>query len=216
MKWPRLIIQIVLLVVVVFLGWKLYSSIMEPIKYKKVKDAREQIIIKKMLNIKTLQLEYKNIHGRYTASFDTLKEFYLNGEMPVVLKKGTNDTLTELRALELGLITRDTSYVPIKDTLLKDVENFNIEIIDIVPFTNGKVKFDMKAGMVDRSRFKVPVMEVSCKMEDYLKDIPEQEILQNEIRIIEKENKDRADKKFPGLKLGSMEEPTLDGNWDSL
>jgi hypothetical protein len=189
---------------------------MEPIRYKKVKDAREQVIIKKMLNIKTLQIEYKKIHGRYTASFDTLKDFYLNGEMPVVLKKGTNDTLTELRALELGLITRDTSYVPIKDTLLKDVENFNIEIIDIVPFTNGKVKFDMKAGMVDRSRFKVPVMEVSCKMEDYLKDIPEQEILQNEIRIIEKENKDRADKKFPGLKLGSMEEPTLDGNWDSL
>ncbi len=210
MKWSRLALQVVLLAAVIFLSYKLYSSIMEPINYKKVKDAREKVIIKKLLNIKTLQVEYKKINGRYTASFDTLKDFYLNGKMPVVMKIGTNDTLTEKRALELGLISRDTSYVFIKDTLLKNVENFNINTIDIVPFTNGKVKFEMNAGFVDQSRFKVPVLEVSCLMKDYLADVKQQELLENQLLQMKEDNK------FPGLKLGSMEEPSLDGSWDSL
>jgi len=207
MKAQRLIIQIVLFIGVVFLAYMLYSSIMEPVKYKKVKADREKVIIAKLLNIKELQLEYKIIHNRYSSSFDTLKDFYLHGQMPVVLKKGSNDTLTEEKALELGYISRDTTYVYIKDTLLQDVENFNINTIDIVPFTNGKVKFDINAGNVTRSNFQVAVFEISCLMKDYLSDIEQQELLENELKI------DKEDSKFPGLKLGSMDEPTTDGNW---
>jgi len=207
MKGTKLIIQIVLVIGVIFLGYMLYSSIMEPVKYKKVKTQREKVIINKLLNIKELQVEYKIINNKYTASFDTLKDFYLNGQMAVVLKVGTNDTLTEERALELGLISRDTTYISIKDTLLTDVENFNINTIDIVPFTDGKVKFKMNAGFVDKNNFKVAVFEVSCLMEDYLSDIEQQELLKNQMILI------KEDGKFPGLILGSMEEPSTDGNW---
>lgn len=207
MKATKLIIQTVLVIGAIFLVYKVYSSVMEPVKYKKVKDTREKVIIAKLLNIKELQVEYKVINKRYTNSFDTLKEFYLNGQMPLVLKKGSNDTLTEERALELGLISRDTTFINIKDTLLKEVENFNINTIDIVPFTNGKSKFDINSGLIDRSNFKVPVFEVSCLMKDYLSDIPQQELLENRLKIL------KEDGKFPGLKLGSMDEPTTDGNW---
>ena len=207
MKGTKLIIQIVLVIGVVFLAYMLYSSIMEPVKYEKVKTQREKVIINKLLNIKKLQVEYKIINNKYTASFDTLKDFYLNGQMAVVLKVGTNDTLTEEKALELGLISRDTTYVNIKDTLLTDVENFNINTIEIVPFTNGKVKFKMDAGFVDKNNFKVAVFEVSCLMKDYLSDIEQQELLNNQLILI------TEDGKFPGLVLGSMEEPSTDGNW---
>ena len=182
MKGSRLIIQIVLVVGVVFLAYMLYSSVMEPVKYKKVQTQREKIIISKLLNIKELEIEYKNINNKYTASFDTLKNFYLYGQMPVVLKVGTNDTLTEEKALELNLISRDTTYVNIKDTLLKNVENFNINTIDIVPFTDGKKKFEINAGLVDRSNFKVAVFEVSCLQNDYLSDIEQQDLLKNMVR----------------------------------
>ncbi len=207
MKGLRLIIQIALVIVVIGLAYMLYNSIMEPVRYEQVKKDREEIIKNKLMLIKELQIEYKIINGRYTASFDTLKDFYLNGTMPVVLKEGTNDTLTEEKALELNLIKRDTSYVAIKDTLFQNEENFNIETIDIVPFTNGEVKFMMEAGMVDKANFMVPVFQVTCKMEDYLKDIKEKDLLENEIIIL------TEDDKFPGLRLGSMDEPSTDGNW---
>ncbi len=204
----KLAVQLVLVVIVIFLGYKVYDSIMEPVRYKKAWTDREKIIIDKLNSIKELQIEYKKIYGKYTGSFDTLIYFYENDKMPLVLKNGTvPDTLSEEQALKMGIITRDTTYVPIKDTLLKDVENFNIKNIAIVPFTHGKVKFEMEASTVDRANFKVPVFEVRCYKKDYLAEIKEQDLLKNDLNIM------KEDDKFPGLILGSLTEPSTDGNW---
>jgi len=189
------------------LGYMVYASVMEPVKYQTTIDRRQKVIINKLLNIKELQIEFKNKYGNYAGTFDSLKNFYLYGKMPVVLKVGTNDTLSEERALALKLISRDTSFISVRDTLLKGVKNFNIETIDIVPFTDGKVKFELNSGFVDRGNFKVSVFEVTCLMADYLKDIEQKELLDNQ--LIQMKNAE----KFPGLRLGSMEEPTTDGNW---
>ena len=202
------LIQIGLLALVIFLSIMLYLSIMEPVHYKKATDSREQVIIEKLNHIKELQVQYKVLNGAYTGSFDRLKDFYSNDEMPQVLKSGiVPDSLTEEQALEMGIITRDTSYVPIKDVVLKDVENFDINTIDIVPFTHGEIKFEMDSSMVKKANFEVPVFEVRCFKKDYLAEIKEQELLLNDLKLMEE------DEKFPGLKLGSLTEPSTDGNW---
>jgi len=208
MNIKRVGIQAVLILAVVFLTYQIYNSIMEPVRFKATVTERENVIKKRLGQIKTLQIEYKKINDKYTGSFDTLIDFYNNGIMPLVMKHGTvPDTLTEMEALEMGIITRDTTYIAIKDTLFKDVEGFNINKIKVVPFTHGKVNFSMQAGHVKRANFEIPVFEVRCKMEDYLADIKQQELLVNEIRLMQ------DDEKFPGLILGSMEEPSTDGNW---
>lgn len=207
MNVKRLIIQIVLLIAVVFLSFQIYNSIMEPQRFKDTRAAREEVIKTRLDHIKTLEIEYKKINRNYAGSFDTLEEFYNNGIMPMVLKRGTvPDTLSELQALEMGIITRDTSFIAIKDTLLTNVEGFDINKIKYVPFTQKK-KFILSSGHVIRANFNIPVFEVRCEMKDYLSDIEQQELLINEIKLIQEEEK------FPGLALGSMEEPSTDGNW---
>lgn len=206
MKALRIGIQVLMVAIVITLVYFVYESIMEPVRYQKSTSDRETIIIEKLNKIKSLQSEFKKVHGRYSGNFDSLIWFYNEGKMPVVLKKGSVDTLTDEQALKLKLITRDTTYISIKDTLFKG-ENFKIENIMNVPFTNGKVKFDIKAGKVVKSNFQVPVFEVSCLKTDYLADIKEQELLKNDVIKLKEANK------FPGLKLGSMEEPSEDGNW---
>ncbi len=204
----KFVVNIVLAIVVLFLAYEVYESIMEPVKYRKDTLAREKIIINKLDEIKTLQIEFRKLNGRYTSSFDTLINFYEDGRMPLVLKNGVvPDTLTEEKALQMGIITRDTTYIPIKDTLLKNVENLNIKNLAIVPFTKGKVKFEMQASTVTRANFKVPVFEVKCYKKDYLAGIKEQDLLQNDLKIM------KEDDKFPGLILGSLTEPSTDGNW---
>jgi len=208
MNIKRVGIQVVLLIAILFLTYKIYESIMEPVRFKATVSSREDVIKKRLGEIKTLQIEYKKLNEKYTSSFDTLIDFYNNAIMPVVLKHGTvPDTLTELQALEMGIITRDTSYVGIKDTLFNEVEGFDINRIQYVPFTGSKKKFVMQAGTVKRANFDIPVFEVRCQMKDYLADIKQQELLINEINIMKDEEK------FPGLILGSMEEPSTDGNW---
>ncbi len=208
MNIKRLIINLVLLVAVGVLTYMVYDSIMQPVRFQKVRAQREEVIKKRLGEIKTLQVEYKKIYNRYAGNFDTLIMFYETDSMPLVLKHGTApDTLTEEQALEMHLITRDTSMIAIKDTLFKDMPDFNIENIQYVPFTHKKVKFKMQTGFVTRANFQIPVMQVSCEMKDYLADIKQQDLLQNEINLI------KEDEKFPGLVLGSMDEPTTDGNW---
>jgi hypothetical protein len=207
MNIKRLGIQLVLLIAVIFLTYKVYDSIMEPVRLKNTITEREDVIKSRLGEIKVLQIEFKRKYNHYTASFDTLIDFYKNDSMPMVLKHGTvPDTLTEQQALDMGLITRDTSYIAIKDTLFKGLEGFDIEKIRYVPFAHGK-QFEMQSGYVTRANFQIPVFEVRCYMKDYLSDIEQQELLQNEINIM------KEDEKFPGLVLGSMEEPSTDGNW---
>ena len=204
----KLLIQLVLVVMVFFLGYKVYDSIMEPVRYKKSTSDREKIIIEKLNQIKELEIQYKKLNGKYSGSFDTLIDFYLNDQMPLVYKSGTvPDTLTEEQALNMGLITRDTTFIAIKDTLLKDVEGFDIHKISLVPFTHGKVKFELEVSTVKRANFDVPVFEVRSYKKDYLAEIKEQDLLQNDLLIM------KEDDKFPGLKLGSLTEPSTDGNW---
>ena len=87
------------------------------------------------------------------------------------------------------------------------MEHFNIDELAIVPFTKGKVNFEIKAGPVERANFDVPVFEVKCYKKDYLAEIKAQELLHNDILLL------KEDDKFPGLKLGSLTEPSTDGNW---
>jgi len=204
----KIIIQLALVIIVGFLGYMVYDSIMQPVRYQKATEDRENMVKERLNQIKVLQLEFKKIHNHYTADFDSLIDFYNNAEMPLILKSGVvPDSLSEEQALKMGLITRDTSYVAMKDTLFKDVKDFEIENIMYVPFTHKKVKFEMENGTVERANFQIPVFEVRSYKKDYLAEINEQELLQNDLLLME------ADEKYPGLKLGSMVEPSTDGNW---
>lgn len=204
----KIIIQLALVIIVGFLGYMVYDSIMQPVRYQKATEDRENMVKERLNQIKVLQLEFKKIHNRYTANFDSLIDFYNNAEMPLILKSGVvPDSLSEEQALKMGLITRDTSYVAMKDTLFTDVKDFEIENIMYVPFTHKKVKFEMETGTVERANFQIPVFEVRSYKKDYLAEINEQELLQNDLLLME------ADEKYPGLKLGSMVEPSTDGNW---
>ena len=204
----KIALQLVMVAIVFFLGYKVYESIMEPVEYKNATDVRENVIKAKLGYIKSLEIEYKKIYGNYISDFDTLIDFYHNDSMPIVMKEGSvPDTLTESMALEMGIISRDTTKIAISDTLLKDMTTFKVDDLAIVPFTHGKVRFELESGTVVRANFDVPVFEVKCFKKDYLAEIKAQELLHNDILLL------KEDDKFPGLKLGSLTEPSTDGNW---
>jgi len=202
------IIQIALLVVIIVLVYFVINSIMAPVRFNKEKKIREFKVIERLKEIRTAQLTYKSVYGQYTSSFDTLIDFVNNGKLPIVLKKGTvPDSLTTEKALKLGLITRDTTMIFVKDSLFKDIENFVIENIQYVPFTNKTVKFTMAANKIERSSVMVPVFEAMVHNDVILQGLDRQMIrnLNQKLEDIEK---------YPGLKVGSMIEPSTDGNWE--
>lgn len=129
----KLIIQILLAAVIIFLGYQCYNSIMIPQKFKEIKEQRYDKTIERLKDIRTAQEAYKGSFGRYTGSFDTLIHFIKFDSIKVVRSVGTlsDDQLeagmTEAEAIKQGIILRDT----VKVNALENIFNKDYQIDNI-------------------------------------------------------------------------------------
>jgi hypothetical protein len=208
-------LQIILIAAIVFLGYLVYESIMTPIRFNKLKDIREKAAITRMIDIREAQKAFKEVHLRYTGSFDTLVNFLrtdsfnvikATGMIPESLIDSTQDIKKAREiALKRGIIKRETSKVAVLDSIFG--MEFPIDSLRFVPFTNGE-QYDMKAGdYTTSSGLNVKVLEVTVPYETLLNGLDPQLVvnyIDQRIKIT----------KFPGLKFGSFVEGTLTGNWE--
>jgi len=195
------VIKIVLAVIVVVLAYMIYESIMRPVRFNAATSAREDKVIQRLIDLRTSQMFYKREYNRYTASFDTLLSFLTKGEIPVIkiIPDPNDTTFTKTISDTLG-------YVKVADSLFHSRPTFVIDSLRYIPYTNG-TQFELAAGSIDRGGIKVSVYEIKAPYNTFLKGLDRQ-LVTNLIKS--KEDVDR----YPGLKVGSMEEPSTDGNWE--
>lgn len=198
------IINIVLAIVAVFLTYLVIDSIRQPVVFDNNKKEREVKVVQSLKDIRSTQGLFKENYNRYTANFDSLIEFIRVGELPVVnIVPDPNDTTFT------KTINDTVGYVKVLDSLFKDRPNFNVNELRYVPFSDPKQEFEIQAGYIMRGGMNVPVFEVKTHYKTYLNGLDEQRI-RNEAKQREDLNK------YPGLKVGSMTEPSTDGNWENL
>ncbi len=204
----RNLLQIVLVVVALLLAYFLYESIMGPVRFNEEVSKRETAIIEKLKDIRTMQQAYKNVNGKYSGGFDTLIDFFKNGKLPIIKKIGNvPDTLTEEQALKMKIVSRDTVYVNPYDEIFQGKKNKDfLEKIKIIPYTNNK-EFTIKAAIISKSSINVPVFEVTALYDYYLEGLDKQLVRNLKTKAMDAN-------KFEGLKVGSLEEPSTDGNWE--
>lgn len=196
----RIIIQVVLLLVIIVLAYLVYQSINKPLKFNAEKDKREAAVIQDLKDIRAGQLIYKKMHDQYAKDFDTLLMFLREGEIPIVKKVPDPEDTTFTRTIN------DTiGYIIVSDSLYGRRTSF---VLDSLPWIPGAGKmYELDAGEVEKGGLKVHVFEAKAGYKDILKGMEEQAI----INLI----KARKDiEKYPGLKVGSLEEPSTDGNWE--
>ena len=160
MKKPvKILIEILLAVLAVLLVWALYASIMEPVNFEKEQKSREEVGIQRLKDIRTLEVAFKSVNGHFTADIDSLKNFYNNGKMDVVMqigsqddsvavantaelrkknKKITNEELLALSRKGLPLVFSITTPIAVKDTLFNGREDFCVDSLSYIPFSGGK------------------------------------------------------------------------------
>ncbi len=197
----RLILKIVLFAVIIFLGYMVYDSINQPLEFKKERARREVEVVQRLKDIRNAQFLYKLAYNSYTPSFDSLIAFLKSGEIPVVklIPDPEDTTFTKTIADTLG-------YVKVIDSLFGKRPGFNVNNLRYIPFSDS-IEFEMDAGNIDRGGVNVSVFEAKAPFMAYLKGLEEQRIYNI---IAAEEDID----KFPGLKVGSMTEPSTDGNWE--
>ena len=112
--------------------------------------------------------------------------------------------MTEAEAVKKGLIKRDTFWVLAKDTLFGGK---NVDSIRFVPGTAATFQMDT-ASITNASGYTLQLFEASVEYPVYLGDLNKQEVA-NLIDLRVKQDK------FPGLKVGSVQEANnYAGNWE--
>lgn len=208
----RKALSIVLWPVIIVLAYFVIDSPLEKVRFEQDKKQREEAVVQKLIDIRTAQVKYKEKYGCYTAGFDTLITFVKTDSLPNVLKEGyltdsmVEAGMTEEKAVKLGIIIRDTSYVPALTAIFG--ENYPIEDLGHIPFTEADT-FEMGAKTVyTASNVPIKVFEAKVPYEIYMNGLDEQEIENMQALAIKYE-------RYPGLKVGSLEEANNNaGNWE--
>ncbi len=198
------IINIVLVLLAILLGYLVFNSIRQPVVFENTKKEREMKVVQNLKDIRSTQGLFKENYNRYTASFDSLIEFIRTGELPVVnIIPDPNDTTFT------KTINDTVGYINVLDSLFGNRPNFNVESLRYIPFSEPQQEFEIQAGYITRGGMNVPVFEVKAHYNTYLIGLDEQRI-RNE--AAQRENLE----KYPGMKVGSMNEASIDGNWENL
>lgn len=208
------------------------ESIKEPVVFKKHREYRESVAIQRLKDIRDLQVAFKNVHAHYASTVDSLKWFYNEGKMKIVLQVGSKDDslamantkkytqkyrnlkkdqlnkkLHELYlAGEQNLVFEVTSEIPVKDTLFSHRPDFCVDSLAFIPFSGDSIIMESTIKKV--SGVNVPLFEASMPFKSLLKG------LNNQLRInLDAEREDQG--RYKGLQVGSVTQPNNNaGNWE--
>ncbi|HDZ03536.1 hypothetical protein LCGC14_0127180 [marine sediment metagenome] len=208
----KTIIQIVLWIGCIALGYFIYNSITGPIKFKEVKEERFSQVVAKLKDIKNSQEAYKTINGKYANDFNSLIRFIDTGKY--VITQQRDSSFLEMNAaygiemLKEVKIIDTLGFVSVKDSLFKTDGRYK-SLMDVPTAVNGE-KFTMKSGFVEKSGYKAPVFEVKVDKEVVLYDQPKDLLAREKAALsVEEVN-------GPTIYVGSMDEVSTSGNWPAV
>ena len=231
-KAVKIIIEVVLLAAICGLVYLLYSNIMKPVNFNKEKATRQAVAVQRLKDIRTLQVAYKSVTGKFNSSVDSLKQFYENGQMEIVMQIGSLDdslavvnteaikkankklkpeqlTAKLQEAYEAGqkVVFSTVTKVPVRDTLFNGRTDFCIDSLKYIPFS-GQEPVQMEATTKMVSGVPVPLFEARVPWKSLLKGMDKQLIIN-----LNAESRDLN--RYEGLQVGSITAPNNNaGNWE--
>ena len=231
-KNVKIIVEIALAALICLLVWAIVKSVQKPVEFNNELAARSQVGIQRLKDIRTLQVAYKGVNGRFSPTVDSLKLFYETGKMDIVMQIGSHDDsvavanteaikkankklkpeqitekLQEAYAAGQKVVFSTVTQIPVKDTLFLNRPDFHIDSLAFIPFSGGD-KTEMESTIKTVSGVKVPLFEARMPFKSLCKG------MDNQLRInLDAERRDQN--KYEGLQVGSISVPNNNaGNWE--
>lgn len=212
----KLVIQLLLWIVIAFLGYQLYKSIQGPIEFNKVKQARYAKVIKNLKDIRDAELAFQEITGSFTGDFDSLVQFIDTAQFAIVQRRDTSFAdvaknkafgLNEGYFIEKVLL--DTlGFTPVKDSLFQGTDRYKTMMN--IPVKGVDTKIQLKAGKLKKNDATYSVFEASISKDIILSD-QDKDLLAQEKQVVSVDGVNG-----PTIKVGSMNEVNTSGNWPKI
>jgi hypothetical protein len=212
-KGLSIVINIILFAIIVLLAWQVVKSIQAPIKFNTEQKAREAKVIERLIDIRNAEVLYKNATSKYTDNFDTLIKFCQNAEIPVVQMISKQNLADSTYYTDYDTI----GFVKVMDSIKGKRNDFNINDLKVVPFSQPQAFFELESGTKESSGVKVPLFEARTPYEVYLAEPGAAFNAKEWKQRVENLKAERESiHRYAGLKVGSMEEASTEGNWEKL
>lgn len=205
----RKIITYVLYFLSIILVFQIYNSIDAPIEFNKIKNERYQKVIERLKDIRNAQVAFKSVNGIYSDNFDSLVNFIETGQFTIIEKRDSSymqyDRVYRIDMLREVIVVDTLGFVSVKDSLFKNDNRY--KDLALVPIDGIDEKFSIKADIIDKNGYNVPVFEVKVSKDIILFDQNKDLLMQ------EKETVSVDGVNGPALVLGSLEDVSTNGNW---
>mgnify|MGYP003331620487 FL=1 len=199
-------------ILIVFFGYKLYNSIYEPIQFNKVKTERYADVIRTLKDIGSAQIAHKSVIGVYAQDFKSLVEFVDTAQYVLIEKRDSSyleyDRIYRIDMLKEVQIIETLGFASVKDSLFDTSDHY--KNMANVPVKGVDATFNMKADVIDKNGYQVPVFEVSVDKEVVLHD-QNAYLLEQEKATVSVDGVNG-----PAIILGSLSEVSTNGNWPTI
>ena len=204
----RPLVSILLLVLAVFLTWKIYDGIMKPIKFHKNKTVIYEKVIDQLKMIRDGQIAHKEVTGTYSKSINDLVQFIDTAKLALtntttVVESVNKGTKWQKLMVDVEKRVTDTiGYEPV----LNRFTGRNYKNMAKVPGINKEFKLEL--GVVEKVQgLKVDVFFAYVAKIDVLTGM--------DPSLIKQELEANTSDEIKGdlISVGSLNEVTTGGNW---
>lgn len=212
----KLVLQLLLWLVIIFLGWKLYHSVNGPVEFNKAKEVRYTKVIKNLKDIKAAEMAHGEIIGKFTGSFDSLIRFIDTAQFANVERRDTSYAdVAKNKAFGIDegyyiedIILDTLGFTPVKEALYGGSDRYKTMMN--IPIEGIDAKFELQAGKLEKSGATYSVFEAKVSKDIILQGLdPDLIVQEKQVVSVEGVN-------GPTIKVGSMTEVNTSGNWPKL
>ena len=213
-------ISVFLWVVILFLGYSLYKSIIGPVEFNKVKQVRYAKVIENLKDIRISELAHQEIEGKFSGNFDSLVQFLDTAKFAIIQRRDTSYADVEKnRAFGLDaqkggyykeeIIVDTLRFASVKDSLFGDSDRYKTMMNIPLEIAEG-AKFQLKAGKYEKNDVLYSVFEASVAKRLILSD-QDTDLIYQEEQLVSVDGING-----PTVRVGTMNDIDTGGNWPKL
>lgn len=208
----KIAIQAVLWVLCAVLSYQIYDSINGPINFNKTKNERYAQVINRLKTIRKAQIAHKDVKGFYANNFDSLISFVETGIFTLIEKRDSSyleyDRTYRIDMLKEVVVVDTLGTVAVLDSLFKN--DMSYKIMSQVPVEGVDAQFALKADIINKNGYRVPVFEVKVSKNVVLHD-QNKDLLKQENETVSVDGVNGSE-----IILGSLSEVSTNGNWPTI
>ena len=208
----KTILQVVLWIICIGLGYLIYRSVTGPIEFKKVKQARFTDVINTLKDIRNSQEAYKTVNGKFANDFESLIAFVDTGQYTITQQRDSSymefDKVYGIDLLREVTIVDTLGFVNVKDSLFRGDDRYKNMMN--VPHGQNNEKFALKADVIDKGGYQASVFEAKVAKSVVLYDQP--------VDLVDRENAQISVEEVNGTEIivGSLSDVSTNGNWPPI